>query len=707
MKKIAALSLLLLGGLTLVAFKDTIKNPSKDKLLIEIVSYVLNRGHFSPAQIDNSFSENVYMNYLNGLDGRHQFFLQADINNFNNYKRKIDDQIKASKVDFFNLSHEKFLQRMEQVKSFYPGLLKKPFDFSKQEMINTDYENAPYAQSLPELKLVWRKFLKFNALGIYAGLKEREEDKRESDSTYIIKPNVDLEIETREVLAKDMKYFFEARDDLNRNDFFSVYVNAIALQFDPHTSYLAPSAKERFDQNISGKFEGIGARLTKRNQEIEIVEVISGGPVWRGKLIEPGDKILKVAQVDETPVDVVGMRLDDVIKLIKGPKGTQVFLTIKKVDGSITVVPITRDVIELEEVFAKSTIIEKNSQRFGLIHLPRFYVDFNDYGNRNAATDVRIEIEKLKSEGVEGIVFDLRNNGGGSLQTVVDMAGYFIEDGPIVQVKSTGGKKQILSDLDPSIEWDGPLVIMVNEFSASASEILAAALQDYKRAIVLGSKQTFGKGTVQNVIDLNQIISNNTYGDLGAMKLTTDKFYRINGGSTQLEGVKSDIIFPNRYAYIDTGEKDQDNPLQWDKISPTDFTLWSSGDQYNYAIERSQKRLSDNPYVQLIDEQAQWIKSRQNNFGYPLNFEAYLSKNEATDQQAKKFDELEEFKNILSFKPLKKDLPLIQKDAVSKEKRVRWEESLGKDIYVDEAINVLSDLTKLKGSERSIAQVKQ
>ncbi len=707
MRKIIAVSLLLLGGLSLVAFSDEIKAPSKDKLLIEIVAYVLNRGHFSPAEIDDAFSENVYMNYLNGLDGRHQFFIKADINNFNSYKTKIDDQIKGSKIDFFNLSHEKFLQRMQQVKNFYPALLDKPFDFSKDGSISTDYENAPYAESLTELKSVWRKFLKFNALGIYAGFKTREEDKKKADSTYVVKTDLALEVETREVLKEDMKFFFEAREDLNRNDFFSIYINAIALQFDPHTSYLAPNAKEIFDQNISGKFEGIGARLSKRNQEIEIVEVISGGPVWRGKLIEPGDKILKVAQVDETPIDVVGMRLDDVIKLIKGPKGTQVFLTIKKVDGAITVVPITRDVIELEEAFAKSTIIEKNNQRFGLINLPRFYVDFSDYGNRNAASDVKKEIAKLKAEGVAGIVFDLRNNGGGSLQTVVDMAGYFIEDGPIVQVKSTGGQKQILNDLDKSIEWEGPLVLLVNEFSASASEILAAALQDYKRAIVLGSKQTFGKGTVQNVIDLNQIISNNTYGDLGAMKLTTDKFYRINGGSTQLEGVKSDIIFPNRFSYINTGEKDQDNPLEWDKISPADFTLWSSGAQYEYAKERSRQRLSDNPFVQLIDEQAKWVKSRQKDSSFPLNFKAFLAKNEATTQETDKFKKLSDFKSVLSFKPLEKDLPMIQKNEVSKEKRVRWEESLGKDIYIDEAINVLSDLAQFKGNKRTIAQVKQ
>ncbi len=578
--------------------------------------------------------------------------------------------------------------------------------FQLKKKINVDYEKAPHAASLSELKLVWRKFFKFNALGIFARLKEAEERKQKEDTTYVPKTDVVLERETRDALKEDMKIFFEVRDDLNRNDYFSIYINAIALQFDPHTNYLAPSDKDRFDQNISGKFEGIGARLTKRNQEIEIVEIISGGPVWRDKLIEPGDKILKVAQVNENPVDVIGMRLDDVIKLIKGPKGTQVFLTIQKVDASVIVVPITRDVIELEEAFAKSTIIEKDGKQFGLINLPRFYVDFKNYGNRNAATDVKKEIQALKAQGVSGIVFDLRNNGGGSLQTVVDMAGYFIEKGPIVQVKSTGGQKQILNDEDSSIEWDGPLVVLVNEFSASASEILAAALQDYKRAIVLGSKQTYGKGTVQNVIDLNQIISGNTYGDLGAMKVTTDKFYRINGGSTQLEGVKSDIVFPNRYAYIDIGEKDQENPLEWDRITPANYSLWTSGEPYAYAIERSKQRLADNPFVQLIDEQAKWVKSRQEDDAFSLNYQSYLAQEEREKKKTKKFKKLNEFQSAISFKTLPRDLQLIQKDEVLKEKRVRWEESLAKDIYVDEAVNVLNDLVKIKGSTSPIAQLK-
>ena len=451
-------------------YVEDFDNPSKDKLLIEIVSYVLSKGHYSPSKINDEFSAEVYKNFLNGVDSRHLFFIQSDIDFFDSFKFEIDNQIKTSKIDFFNLSHQRYLQRLDQVKSFYPSLLNQSFDFSIDEKISLDFENMSYSKSLSELKKQWRKFLKFNALSIYSNLKDEENRKKDKNPEYIPSSDEEIEVETRNVLKDDMKYFFEARYDLNRNDYFSIYVNSIALQFDPHTSYFAPNAKDRFDQNISGKFEGIGARLTKRNQEVEIVDIISGGPVWRENTLRPGDKILKVAQTDETPVDVVGMRLDDVIKLIKGPKGTQVILTVKKVDGSILDVILTRDVIELEEAFAKSTIIEKDNKRYGLISLPRFYVDFKDYGQRNAATDVRNEIQKLKKQDVVGVIMDLRNNGGGSLQTVVDMAGYFIEKGPIVQVKSTGGKKQILFDTDNHIEWNGALVLMVNEFSASASK---------------------------------------------------------------------------------------------------------------------------------------------------------------------------------------------------------------------------------------------
>tara|TARA_B100000575_G_scaffold34513_1_gene23252 strand:- start:8458 stop:10575 length:2118 start_codon:yes stop_codon:yes gene_type:complete len=678
-------------------------NPSKDKLLIEIVSYVLNKGHYSPSQINDEFSEEVYQNYLNGVDSRHLFFIQSDIDFFDSFKFEIDDQIKTSKIQFFNVSHQRYLKRLEQVKSFYPSLLNQVFDFNIDEKINLDFKNASYSGSLSELKKQWRKFLKFNALGIYSNLKDAENKKKEKNPEHNLRSDSDLEIETREVLKEDMKYFFEARYDLNRNDYFSIYVNSIALQFDPHTSYFAPSAKDRFDQNISGKFEGIGARLTKRNQEVEIVDIISGGPVWRENSLRPGDKILKVSQINETPVDVVGMRLDDVIKLIKGPKGTKVILTVKKVDGSLLDVTLTRDIIELEEAFAKSSIIEKDNIRYGLINLPRFYVDFQDYGQRNAATDVKNEIQKLKNQNIKGIIIDLRNNGGGSLQTVVDMAGYFIENGPIVQVKSTGGKKQILFDTDNHIEWNGALVLIVNEFSASASEILAAAFQDYRRGIVLGSKQTYGKGTVQNMIDLNKIISGNTYGDLGAMKLTTDKFYRINGGSTQLEGVKSDVIFPNRYSYIEVGEKDQENPLKWDKITPAFYETFINEERFLSIVEKSNKRLESNPYVKLIDEQAKIIKQRQDNSEFTLNYKDLIKQKEIEDLESAKFKKLNEFNNSLSFYPTKIDLEKISNDPILTKKRERWEETLSKDIYLEEAVNILKDLNKFDINYKKVA----
>ena len=686
---------------------SSIINPEKDKLLLEVLAYVLERGHYDPETIDDVFSESVFMNYIESMDGQHRFFIQADLNNFNQYKTKLDDQIKGSELEFFDYTHQKYIQRLEQIKAFYKPLLERPFDFSLDEEIDLDYEKMGYAESLSELKNVWIKYFKLSTLGIYSDNKEEELKKHKLDSTYVMLSDVDLEKQAREITIENMDVYFEVRSDLQRKDYFSIYLNAIATQFDPHTFYFAPQEKERFDTNISGKFEGIGARLQKKNQQIRIVEVISGGPVWRDKLLEVEDIIMKVAQENEEPVDISGMRIDDVVKLIKGPKGTKVYLTIKHVDATVEIIPITRDVVELEDAFAKSSIILKGEKKYGIIHLPKFYIDFKDYEQRNAASDVQKEIEKLKKENVEGIILDLRNNGGGSLQTVVDMTGFFIKDGPVVQVKSTGGKKQVLSDTDSSVSWDGPLVLMVNEFSASASEIIAAALQDYKRAVVIGSKQTFGKGTVQNVIDLNQIISKNTHGDLGALKLTTEKFYRINGGSTQLEGVKSDVVFPGRYTYIDTGEKAQDKPLSWDKISPASFQTWESTLNFDYALEQSKKRIANNSYMMLIDEQAKWIKSQQDENTYSLNYENFINERKNRIEETSKYNKLDEFKSPFKLETLKVDLPGLEKDTDLKESRLRWEKDLSKDIYLYEAVNVLEDLSHPIQKTNILAQIKK
>lgn len=704
--------ILILSGIVLsliygFSFFNLRTNPEKDKLLIEIMSYVLERGHYDPETINDSFSENVFMNYLESMDGQHRFYIQTDIDNLNQFKTKLDDQIKESKLDFFDFSYKKFIQRQEQIKAFYKPLLDRPFDFTLDEELNLDYETMGYAESLSELKKVWLQYFKLSTLRVYSDKKEEEKKKFENDSTYVMISNIELEKQAREITRENMDLFFEVRQDLERKDYFSIYLNAIATQFDPHTYYFAPREKELFDTSISGKFEGIGARLQKKNQEISIVEVISGGPVWRDKLLEVEDVIIKVAQENEEAVDISGMRIDDVVKLIKGPKGTTVYLTIKHVDATVEVVPVVRDVVELEEAFAKSSVIIKDGKKFGMIHLPKFYVDFKDYGERNAASDVKAEIEKLKRDNVEGIILDLRNNGGGSLQTVVDMTGFFIKDGPVVQVKSTGGKKQVLEDRDSSIAWNGPLVLMVNEFSASASEIIAAALQDYKRAVIIGSKQTFGKGTVQNVVDLNKIISSNTHGDLGALKITTDKFYRINGGSTQLEGVKSDVVFPGRYTYIETGEQAQDNPLAWDQISPANYQLWDVNMNFEYALERSKERIANNAYMILIDEQAKWIKAQQDDTLYSLNYEDFIEERKARADQTAKYDELDKFEASFTLQTPNADLLELEKDEDLKEKRLRWEESLVKDIYLYEAVRVLEDLAQPQNKTNKLAQIKK
>ena len=665
----------------------------KDKFLLEIISYVIEKGHYDPKEMDDEFSENVFNSFIDAIDGQQRFFLKTDINNFKRYKHEIDDQLRSSNIDFFNIVYDKSIQRIQEVRNFYPSLLEKPFNFNLEETTSLDFKNNSFAANLNELKKVWRKRFKLSTLDRFVSKKEEEVYKKKIDSSYQIKSDLILESESRASTLQNINDYFDWMDELERKDTFNAFVNSVVNEFDPHTQYFAPQDKELFDTSMSGKFEGIGARLQKKNEQVKIVEIILGGPVWRDNLLEPGDQILYVAQPNEDPVEISGMRLDDSIKLIKGPKGTNVILTVKRVNGEIEDVIIERDIVVLEESYAKSAIIKKNDKKFGLIELPKFYVDFKNYGERNAATDVKKALISFKEKFVDGLIIDLRNNGGGSLKTVVDMVGYFIDKGPVVQVKSIGGRKEVLEDTDPSIIWDGPVIILVNEFSASASEILAAALQDYNRAIVMGSQQTYGKGTVQNVIDLNRIIAVNQYGDLGALKVTTDKFYRINGGSTQLEGVKSDIIFPSQYGSIQIGEKDQSNPLSWDKISPAKYAINKYNFRNTYVIEKSKARLAKNPMINLIHEQGEWIKLKQNDYNFHLNYISYINKRDNDKKYSERFDVLNEFESKLSFIWLEENMGIDKSNDILI-RRDRWLKGLKKDIFLDEAVNVLNDLKK-------------
>ncbi len=686
--------LLLVGVLSagLWSFIPTQKTSGddKDKMLIELLSFVLEKGHFSPIELNDTFSKKAYASYIQSLDPTKRYFLQSDIDEFSKYENAIDDMIRSKDLAFFDLTYKRLMQRMKESKVIYTNLLEKPLNFSDEESINVDYEKLPYATTKNDLEQRWRKQLEFAVLSDITD-KEEIQDAEKDETKKVIKSFDELEQKARKTTESNLNNNFGFIAELTREDWFSIYLNAIVTQYDPHTYYFSPEDKEKFDVSMSGKFEGIGARLQKKNEGIEVSELISGGPAWRGKLLEQGDIIIKVGQGNEEPIDISGMRLDDVIKKIKGPKGTLVKLTVKKVDGSVKVVPIMRDEVETEETFAKSTVVNKDGKLFGVIYLPKFYQTFENRANRDAFKDVALEIERLKAMNVEGIVMDLRDNGGGSLETVVKMTGLFIDKGPVVQVKPAGGKAQVLPDTDSKVQWEGPLVVMINNYSASASEIFAAAIQDYKRGIVIGSKQSYGKGTVQNVFELNEFVRGNQYGDLGALKTTTQKFYRINGGSTQLEGVKSDIVMPDRFSFMETGEKDEKSALPWDKIAPADYQPLSVN--YDKIIANSKNRIANNENFNLINENAKWINDRKEDNSISLNYKTYKKELADIAEQTKKFKAIEKYKNNLTFTSLPYEVEIMAKDELLKEKRERWHEELTKDIYMTESLNVLSDLT--------------
>lgn len=674
--------------------KDFDEDSDKDKVLIELITYVIEQGHFDMKEIDDEFSKAVFKDYIQGLDPIKRHFLASDFQDFEAFKTQIDDQIENKNLVFFNLTVEILTQRMKEAKGFYSELLAKPFNFQEEEVIDTEYEKLDYASSKSELKKRWRQQFKFSTLSSFHNLKEEQAEKIKNGEEVDEKSDVELEKDAREITKESIENYFEAMSDLERKDWFSLYINSVVSQFDPHTNYFAPQDKDRFDISMSGKLEGIGARLQKQRDNVKIVEVISGGPAWTNGELEVGDLIQKVKQEDEEePVDIRGMRLDDAVDLIKGPKGTKVTLTVKKVDGSSQTINITRDVVEIEETYAKSSSVIKNGKSYGIINLPKFYFDMQNYDERNAASDIKKELIRLNEIGAEGLVIDLRNNGGGSLSTVVDIAGFFIENGPVVQVRDAKNNTEVLKDTDADVIWDKPLVILVNELSASASEILAAAMQDYNRAVVIGSKQTYGKGTVQNVVDLNRWMRNNdTFGDMGALKITTQKFYRINGGSTQLKGVESDVAVPDRYSYIDIGERDYENPMPWDKIAPADFKTWRGYSNLEKVIASSRDRLSNNAQIQLIDENAKWINAQRNQNTYSLNYDSYDKEMAEVKNMSEKFNDINNYKTDLTYSSLPYEESLMAQDSSLTQKRKRWHESLSKDVYVQEAINVLQDL---------------
>lgn len=677
------------------------QDPEKDKVLIYVLNYMLTRGHYVQKELNDDFSEKVFNNFIAGLDPSKRYFTKNDIKEFSKYKFQIDNQLKESDIAFYSLVYGRFLNKIKNAKNYYNSILKKPFNYKKDEIIDLDYKTIDYANSEKELQDFWRKQLKLQTISKIQEEEDLDEEALKKDKSYKKRSFSILEKKARADVMISMENLYIRIDELEHRDWFSTFLNSITESFGPHTLYMPPNIKESFDQDMSGKVEGIGARLQKKGIYTHIVELVSGGPAWKQGDLEDGDIILKVAQENEDPIDIVGMRLDDAIKFIKGPKGTKVLLTVKKkIDGSTKVISITRDIVQLEETFVKSSTVEKDGKKYGIIDLPKFYISFEDRNFRDSAKDMEKEIERLKEENVEGLLIDLRNNGGGSLDTAIKIAGLFIDEGPVVQVKYRNEAAVVKQDIDPRVQWTGSLVLLVNELSASASEIFAAAMQDYNRAVILGGNQTYGKGTVQNIIPVNKFYPNYEK-DLGYLKMTIQKFYRINGGSTQVEGVYSDIAMPTRFSYMKYGERDLEGALPWDKVPQASYSQVNSYSNFSDVVTTSIERINKDPKFQLIDEYAKWLKKEQDDSSFSLNYKEYQKKSKLSDAYAEKFKSVFKYQSGLAFNSPSYELPLFEVNKDLKEKREAWHKNLSKDLYISEALNVLSQL-KLAGNQKIV-----
>lgn len=707
----SVVAVVLLGSFVFKQFVEPPVDENKEKVLIQTMLARLEQLHYQPVELDDHFSEDVFDLYLDRLDGGKRFFTQIEIDQLKKYRHLIDDESVEGNYEFFNLSQDLFAKAVDKTEIYFKEILEKPFDLRKDESFETDAEKKKFAANDTELKDYWRKILKARVI---AKISDKLEEQEKADETKDVaavesgdvtskvttakeekapkKDIVQLEKEAREKTLKDFERWYKRIRKRKRADNLSMYLNVITNVFDPHTGYFKPIDKENFDINMSGSLEGIGARLSSDGEETSISSVVVGGPAWKQGDLESNDVIQLVQQEGEEPVDITGWDINDVVKIIRGKKGTVVILHAKKKDGSVQKIKIVRDLVVMEDAFAKSLIIQdKGGKKYGYIKLPKFYVDFNRKGGKSCAVDMEAEIQKLKAAGVNGIAIDLRNNGGGSLRDVVTIGGLFVPEGPIVQVKPRIRKARVLNDDDPATQYDGPLVIMVNSFSASASEILAAAMQDYDRAIIVGSEQTYGKGTVQTFLSLDRG-SPRSVQPLGDIKLTTQKFYRINGGSTQLKGVASDVVIPDDFAYLDKGERDTEHPLPWTQIDKVSYRKFYTIKNKKEVVRNSQRRIANNPVFTKINENALRYQKVRDSTIIDLEFDTYRAFEKMQETKAKEFEDI--MTEIPNFEVTNMtiDLPEIQKDSTNITKNKNWIENVKKDAYIFESLKILEDI---------------
>ena len=712
-KKFLPVVLVLTAASLFVAFQTQGKsdddNPkSKYAKVLRNVGMILEQGHYSPRKIDDIFSKLVLKKFTVQLDDDKNIFIQSDIENFKRYENKIDDEIHGTELESFYTINDVYLKRLEETSLLYKDILFKPFDFSKDENVLLDPEKLSFPKSEAERKEAWRKRLKYLALVKFVELQnEREKgavsvpdssQKNKGIPKFVYKADSTLERESRESVKKQIeRYFATKKTHENMNENFTTFVNAITGSMDPHTNYMPPIDKRAFDEQMSGTFFGIGARLKEDDGKIKIADLVSGGPAWKGGDLKINDEIIKIGQGNTEPVDVTGYAVADAVKLIRGAeKGSEVRLTIKRMDGSVKVISLKRDEIKLDDTFAKSAIIN-GTHKIGYIYLPEFYINFDNPDGQKCSEDVAKELEKLKTEHVDGIIIDLRGNGGGSLPEVVKMAGLFIEDGPVCIVKGRGEDKPYQwKDKDKNINYSGPLTVMVDELSASASEIFAAAIQDYKRGVIVGSTSTYGKGTVQRSIPLNPDSDNPVFGskkaeDLGSIKLTLQKFYRINGGATQIKGVTPDIILPDGLEYLKFREKDNPSALPWDEITKADYTPWKGGEINDLAISNFKDEMKKNTTFSKIKADIEWLQ-KYNDKEYSLNIVKYKEEQKQLQTTRKDMDGLSKLSKTMNVKNIAADTMTINSAKEKIKTNSDWLKRVSNDIYIDETVKVMNTM---------------
>ncbi|MEO5595202.1 MAG: carboxy terminal-processing peptidase [Chitinophagaceae bacterium] len=680
--------------------------PTRYEKILHNVGEMLTEIHYSPKDINDKFSKEVFKKYIAAVDQDKSIFLQADITELKKYETKVDDEILGGPVNFVPAASELFKKRLPEIEKLYREILAQPFDFSKDETFIGDAEKRDYPANEAERKNFWHQRLKYLVLDRYVDMQDAQEKNKGKQGT-VVKSNEDMEKDARQRVLKAMDRTFDNyKIKLTESELFSRYVNTITQTMDPHTDYFPPLEKRSFDEEMSGKFYGIGASLLYDDGNIKVNTILTGSPANKSGEIAVGDIVLKVGQGEEEPVELAGYYVQDAVKIIRGKKGTEVRLTLRKADGVIKVVKLIRDEIVQDETFARSSVVTNGKAKIGFIYLPEFYADFDDPKGRRCADDVAKEITRLKEQKVDGIILDLRNNGGGSLYDVVKMVGLFVDEGPVVQVRDRDGKPSVLRDRDKTVLYDGPLAVMVNEFSASASEIFAAAIQDYKRGLIIGSTSTYGKGTVQRNIGLDKtqgFMSTNS--DLGTIKLTLQKFYRINGGSTQLKGVASDIVLPDFYEYSKLREKDDPDALPWDEIQKADYSPWKYSFDPNNIRSSSQARVSLNPAFNLIKTNTEWL-AKENDKVYSLNIEKFRDEKKKVSATYKQLETLNKLPKELTVSALQEDSTKYANDKDKDDRFKAWLKSLRNDLYLDETVNVMNDMVNQHNIALNLGQKK-